>query len=114
MGLRAPHLLPLKLLSFPNQLNQQPGSLQVMPELLPVFQLFLHCTGFLILLSLQEGRERKEELEAFFLLKVLSQFKPHGAFASKSPNPFLELCSPKAPPTPSRTHSFLPCASLTL
>lgn len=52
----APYLLPLELLSFPNQLNQEPRPLQVVPELLPVFQLFLHCTRLLVLLSLWEAR----------------------------------------------------------
>lgn len=45
-------LLPLELLPLPNQLNQQPRPLQVVAELLPVLQLFLHCTGLLILFSL--------------------------------------------------------------
>jgi len=65
-----------------------------MPELLPVFQLFLHRTCLLVLLSLQEGWERKEELGASFLPKVLSLPKPHGA---SLPGPML----PKSPSSPS-------------
>ena len=71
-----------------------------MPELLPVFQLFLHCVCLLVLLPLQEGRERIEELWASFLPKVLSLLKPPGASAAKSPIPFLDPWSRRALPPP--------------
>lgn len=52
------HLLPLQLLPFADELDQQPRPLQVMPELLPVFQLFLHRARLLIMLPLGKARTR--------------------------------------------------------
>lgn len=52
------HLLPLQLLPFADELDQQPCSLQVMAEFLPVFQLFLHGACLLILLPLNKARTK--------------------------------------------------------
>lgn len=50
------HLLPLEFLPFADELNQQPRPLQVVPEFLPVLQLFLHGTCLLVLLPLSKAR----------------------------------------------------------
>lgn len=55
-GWGSAHLLSLELLPFADELDQQPRSLQVMAEFLPVFQLFLHRTCLLVLLPLSKVR----------------------------------------------------------
>lgn len=57
-GRRSAHLLSLQLLPFADELDQQPCSLQIVAEFLPVFQLFLHRTCLLVLLPLSKARTR--------------------------------------------------------
>lgn len=47
-----PHLLTLQLLSLAQQLDEQAGPLQVVPQPLPVLQLLFGCFHLLVVFSL--------------------------------------------------------------
>lgn len=51
---KTPYLLPFEFFPLTDQLDEQPRPLQVMPQFLPVLQLFLYCTRLLILLLLED------------------------------------------------------------
>lgn len=51
---RTPYLLPFEFFPLTDQLDEQTCPLQVMTQFLPVLQLFLYCTGLLILLLLED------------------------------------------------------------
>ena len=57
------YLFPLELLPLANELQQQPGSLQVMSEAMPLLQLLLQRPALLLVLPLEKTQKDKHDKE---------------------------------------------------